>query len=88
MATLKLEYFLLPEDGSHLQEFLFRIKDDEGYSNWETGCIPSILFKRHSKDFVMTQFASKYQDEYSKYKAYECKIVRKKNVRRNKSKTA
>ena len=76
------EYFLLPEDGSHVQDLLFRVKDEDGFSKWEMSAIHAISLKKYGKALIMTQFAEKYAD-HDKIKVYECKIVRK-NVRRTK----
>jgi hypothetical protein len=91
--TIKIEYFLLPKDDSHLQDVLYRTFTPKP-SEWILNTIPIGNFKRFGIKRFMELFASNLNVlmlgfKATKVKSFECKLVRKngrKNTKKNKSK--
>lgn len=92
--NLKIEYLLLPPNGSHVQELLYRvIKRGPVYATWIRAELPKLGFTKNGPLLEMEKFAKKLSDlipslKGDKIKVYECEIVRRKDGRPNKKKNA
>jgi hypothetical protein len=83
MKTLKIEYLILPPNGSHIQEFLYRvIGRGKVFNTWSKGELPRLGFYNNGSAAEITNFGHKLSSilpslKRDKIKVYECKIVRK-----------
>lgn len=90
MKTLNFHYLLLPDDGSHIQSFLYKFIKSNKINAWHMGQRPFYVFEKLGIKQVMrtlaVSLAAISHTELVKIKLHECKIVRK-NGRKNKKKT-
>jgi len=83
MKPLKIEYLILPPNGSHIQEFLYRVTGrGKAYNTWSKAELPKLGFDRNGHAAEIANFGHKLSSilpslKCDKVKVYECKIVRK-----------
>lgn len=80
--TLKVEYFLLPRDRSHIQQLMYRlcISESPEWKLWVTTVheIETKGIERIFEQYLdLWECFKVYSKSYNKVKAYECKLVRK-----------